>query len=727
MKKISTRGLYFIFGFIYLVQAQKITNFTSPKRVYDFAFNGENVWVATSGGLFCYNIETGEGYLRPAESSFPDPRIRALTFDNTGNLWAASEDGYLLRKDSKGGEYVNNSYVSAGWRILDMIAVDKYLIIASDKGVSLFDTQKKSVVKNATRIGTFVSSQIYTIAIERGFLYIGGESGVAVLTLPIENIENANFYDYSIWQTIDTAIGPVYGFLSINDTLRPFTTPAARFRNAILTGDSNRVIASGAKDDTLRFGSVVTTIAVQNVNRCWIGTEEDFFWLWDGAEIRQIRIDGPTFASANRVLVDNRGILWVLPYGWGVADYTALPVPWWLGINSFDGNKWRKFGPAEYPGMGHMATSTKAEAILQTRDGRIWFGFEGGQIKCHNPLDGSWIHYCIFGQGEGNGAFVKVKGPCPESDWGKCDAIAQDSAGYMWISSWNNYKGSLICYLPSADESNDLAGRYRRFPPMGEFNVPDPADINTITVDKTQNIIYGTENGELYIARYDKNPLTDSIYIIKKVSNLRKIFKAVTLSDNTTLIVSADGIHRYKPSDNSLTRIKNFDNQNITTLDCENDYVLWYGIPNEGVVRYEMTNDEKKVFNREQGLISTQINDIHVDKKNGYVWIATDKGLSRLSLGYTSAAPMAKKITAFPNPFSRRKHEVIYFRDIPIDAKLHIHSLNGNLVAIPKLVTKGEGGAYYEWEPPLSLPPGTYFYVVVTPSMRKSGKMILSP
>ena len=108
---------------------------------------------------------------------------------------------------------------------------------------------------------------------------------------------------------------------------------------------------------------------------------------------------------------------------------------------------------------------------------------------------------------------------------------------------------------------------------MGEFNNANPADINTISVDKSQNIIYGTENGELYVARYDKDPIKDSIRVIKEVANLVKIFKAVSFSDTTTLIVSASGVYRFDPSDKSLAQLEDFD-RNVTTIDCENDNIL---------------------------------------------------------------------------------------------------------------------------------------------------------
>ncbi|MBN1576145.1 MAG: hypothetical protein JW913_06325 [Chitinispirillaceae bacterium] len=622
-----------------------------------------------------------------------------------------------------GKEYYNYSYVSAGWRIYDMAAVGSLLIIASDKGVSLFDTEKRKVLKNATRIGTFSSSQIYVVSVYKNRLYLGGESGAAKLDVTVENILKKNFYDPSIWQIDTSTTDPVRSFLPVSGELKAYPCPTGILNNVFLTVDSASIllhdIVEDTVKDTINFGSTVTAIWVNGGAQCWIGTEEDFFWYWDEHLFIQITIPGPTFAAVNRVLVDRKGTLWVLPYG------NLIPF-WWVGINSFDGTTWRNFGPAQYPEMGHMGENVIALGILQTMDDRLWFGFWGGSIKCYDPHSENWMHYCVFGQNQGDGAFIRVKGPCPGGDWGKCDVMAQDSAGYMWISSWNNLAGSLLCYKPSADETDSLTGNYRRFPPFWNNDNLAAASISAITADASNNIIYGTENGVLRIARYNVDPIKDSIKVIREFTGLQKIFKAVTLANGPTLVLTASGVYRFEPLDTTLTLLEDFD-RNVTTLDAESDNIVWYGIPDEGVVRFDMLNNEKTVFNRGQGLVSTQINDVFVDKRNGYVWVATDGGVSRLSLGYTAAAASEKKMIVYPNPFSRHRHEVIYFQDIPLEGSIRIHGLNGNLVATPTLLRKGAEGGCYEWRPSSRIPPGTYFYVIIAPNLRKTGKMILTP
>ena len=708
-----------------LTFADRISNFTSSKTIYDFEFDGNIVWVATSGGLFYYHTETGDALLRPASSSFPDPFIRALATDESGNLWVASRNGYLLMRDRNGEEHTFDSYFSVGWHIYDICPVGSYLLVAADKGVSLFDIKKRRAVKNATEISTFTSSQIYTVKIHNNTIYLGGESGVAVFRKPADSIGNAVFYDPSIWKVDNSFKGPVKSFLSVSGEIKAFPGPSAMYKSYVVFAESTTVNFQAPKPYIKTLFSTVTALKVKG-NKCWIGTEEAYFFIWDGKNMVSATIPGPSFLAVNRVHVDRSGTLWVLPYGVAIPNGMAGSEPWWLGINTFNGTHWRCYGPAYYPDMGHMASGTGASAIMQSTDDRMWFGFEGGSIKCFDPSSGDWMHYCTFGQSDGNGAFVKRAGPCPEFDWGKCDAIAQDSAGYMWISSWNNFWGVLLCYKPDKDESGDLAGTYRRFPPKGDKTLI--VNISAIAVDKEQNIIYGTDDGDLTIARYSGDPIsTGNLETVNNFGNLQKVHDVIVLEDGSTLVLTAGGVRRYDPYNNTLTYLDTTLSKNITTLAVENDHIYWYGIPGEGLTRYDMSSGEKTFFSESQGLVSTRINDIFIDKKRGNLWLATDLGVSRLSLGYIAKSSTKMVSFAYPNPFSHRDHESIWFQNVPLNATLRVYSLGGNVVGVPTLVREGEGGAFYQWKPPSTTAPGTYFYAVATSSSRKTGKIILTP
>jgi hypothetical protein len=150
-------------------------------------------------------------------------------------------------------------------------------------------------------------------------------------------------------------------------------------------------------------------------------------------------------------------------------------------------------------------------------------------------------------------------------------------------------------------------------------------------------------------------------------------------------------------------------------------------VDGEGLTRYDLAKDEKTIFNRSQGLISDEINDICVDKVNGYIWVATNRGISRVALGYSARSSTIEEDVVYPNPFSFRRHKTIYFQRMPRNGTLRVYSLNGNLIKVPNAVRSGDDGAYYQWTPPSNLSPGTYFYVIVSPTIKKTGRIIITP
>lgn len=725
---MKTRLYLLVQFFLYALPGlatERFTNFASSKTVNDFAFKGDTVWVATSGGLYTYNEKTKKGTLRITTSSFPDPDIRSVSLDKRGSLWVASHDGYLMAIAPNGSETLFYPYVTANWRINNIIAYGENVIVASDKGVSLFSVAKGSVEKNAAKIGPFTSAAVNAVAVYGDTLYLGCEQGTAKMSIAGGRLEKANFYDPSIW-TVDTGVAPVVSFLPDSGKIKAFKGPSGRFNGVVLSTDSTtNIIVNGTTG--IGLWSNITSYKVRGGNKCYIGTRENFFCCWDNDGFSTFTIPGPTFTTVFRLLIDKSSKLWVLPAG-DPLHPVSQSSPWWLGINSFSGTSWENYTPREIPAMGHMGFSTEASDLIQSRDGSLWFAYTGGSLKSFDQDANAWYHYCIQGKNQEEGLFLRTQGACPAPDWGKCDAVAQDSSGFIWINSWNNYNGSLICYAHPQNidtaATDAVAAAFRRFPPNGDKSAV--VDINTIAVDQKNNIIYGTEGGELTVIRHHGNPLRDGIILVKTFNDLQKIYRAVVLSDGTTLVLTLSGVYRFDPIDNSLTIMEKF-NKGITTLVAENDHLFWCGIPSEGILRYDALTDDKTIVGRSQGLISDQVKDLALDVKKGYLWVATDKGVSRMSLGYRETAESkVAALQVFPNPFSFRRHATIYFQNVPADAAVKIYTLHGSLVASATLNRKSDTGAYFQWTPHKGLAPGTYFYSIVGQKSKSTGRLILS-
>jgi len=116
------------------------------------------------------------------------------------------------------------------------------------------------------------------------------------------------------------------------------------------------------------------------------------------------------------------------------------------------------------------------------------------------------------------------------------------------------------------------------------------------------------------------------------------------------------------------------------------------------------------------GLVSNAVHDLSIDKTGGYLWVATNAGLSRMSLGHTaSAVADNKNIVAYPNPFSRKNpnHREIIFKHCAPGAKINVYTLRGALV---KVLSSDADNAYpfdtgpfettLRWVPSNKLVPG---------------------
>ena len=197
--------------------------------------------------------------------------------------------------------------------------------------------------------------------------------------------------------------------------------------------------------------------------------------------------------------------------------------------------------------------------------------------------------------------------------------------------------------------------------------------------------------------------------------------------DGTTLISTLKGLYTYNPYDNSLSEIENIGSV-ITSLEAEDESNIWMGTVGQGVIRYNLSNESRSQVTTTNGLISDEIADLALDKEKGYLWVATDLGLSRLSIGYKLTSNTNSTITVFPNPFCRSRHSEIYFRNLPPNSKVTIRAVDGGLVAKAKLVRGGNDGAYYSWKPPSKIVPGTYLYSVSSEGQpSKAGKILISP
>ena len=724
----------------------RFVNYTAPLSVYDFACDNDVLWVASSGGLYRYQRTSGTGTLYTDPVQFPDPAITSLCLDANRTLWMGSPGGYLYKRPGNGRQTVIPSYFTAGWSLTDIVLYGRYIIIGADKGCSVFDTAKLTALKNATAFGpAFTNPQVNAVAVFRDTLLLGLEQGVAKLFIGGGRLQDANFYDQSIW-TADTANRfPVKSFVVRQDGYRALPTAGAMFRGSLVNtsvtardGDSTELYADSVKFTAVR--SRVTSIADAG-GVCCIGTKYNYFYLWDGRDTTSVTIDGPTFTSAQCVYVDREGLTWVL---------CPQMMP---GISVFRNGRWNLYNADRYKSMGWIISITNdCRGIAEDHAGRMWFGTSGQNLKCYDRGSDSWGQYCIGCINYGQGQFYRATEIISCYSWAKCDAIARDSTGFMWMGSYNNFAGSLLCYdphfeppSPPVDTSLPSSVKHYRyfFPPEDGAH---SRNLGCICVDAANNIIMGEGvegNGKIHVLRYQGNPLEQGFSTVTELpSSYGIVFDAAATRDTLTYIATSNGFYTLDPVTGMMGKglwIRNLWSSVVRdtlidstisggrTVEMEDDRIMWIGTVDSGLIRYDLSTHSRTAVNETHGLLSNRICDLSFDRKNGYLWIGSESGISRYSLGYSVGSQNTGPALVYPNPFSKRRHVELIFEKLPPSSKVLIYTVSGTLVAAVSPEENSTYGSACVWKPPASIAPGIYLYSIQSGVKNSRGKIIVTP
>ena len=735
-------------------------NYTSSIRVNDIVIGDSYVWAATKGGLMRINKNTDHVQLRTSTENFPDLNLNALCIDTEGNLWVGTKKGFLYRISPKDRHSIYTSYYSSDWEINDIYPFKKYLIIASSKGCSVFNTDEKKVLQNAIALGGFDSPIVHKITVFKDTLFLGCEEGVAKLDVSGEKLVTSNFLDKNIWITEPTEEA-VISFPVYNDTLIYKNVVSAVINNRLCYAydiiHSNGTQENYVYKDSsmwLRFYSKVTSMVDDSEEFSWFGTEEESVKKWDGTRLKTYSTGGLTFRHINRVYIAKNNTVWCIPYVIYKKIDGEYTYPWWQGVATFYNDEWTLYSPDKPSDFGSLGDGDQFLGIAEGSSGTMWFGTNGASIKKFNPENNRWDGYYIGCQNYSTFEFVyKNKKPQEWSDnkwWpGKCDAIAQDSAKYIWFTAFVCDSGSVICYDPAVERPDTSGYRYF-FPKDSPYHIEIPYQLN---VDVTGSIFLGssTDEGRLIVFNHNGNPLTEGINTpILDVNKLKKVWHMVSTEDSVTWIVTGEGLFHYKFHEQSgplLVKAENAPN-NLTCIEVESnskpyffrdgngnplgievETILWMGTQLEGIVRVSarqvmnlngvidnISIDSVSYLKESDGLINNNITHMDLDKKNGYLWIATEDGLSRYNIGHSfKKLENNVNISAYPNPFVLSRHTRIVFENLAPNSSISIYTVDGRLVT--NIVDK-EGNVVktgYEWnfiwKPGRDIMPGVYFYI----------------
>jgi ligand-binding sensor domain-containing protein len=705
----------------------KITNFAQTNKINSIQTSDGKLVVFTGGGVYTLDLKSGRYNSEFGSIEFPDPNMTASCIDDDGTIWVGSSNGYLNSWDPKKLKWnrLVNSYQSAGWKITAMIPYGPYLIIGSSKGLSVFDKSEKRAKKNAGKFSDYTATNVNALAISKDRLYVGLDEGVVYIDNISTKLNSYNFFDPAIWKTDSSRSGSAETFLTINDSLFVFSQPAVVYDGKLLQVKSDSSLVFG---DQLLFQTPDTITCLKTIGSdCWIGTKKDCLYKYSGSETKHFKFEGPTFPDVYALSVGSNGHVFVVP------KPSLAGGQWWRGIQEYTGSSWKIYNSST-PNIGGMPENNLVQkAIIKSREGDIWIGTAGAHCKRYTQKDNSWSQYCTYSRNGSQG--LSSCGPvCPANDWAKSDAIAQDSSGFIWAGCWQNPDGTLICFDP-ANKPDPTAqvgtpqAHYRRFFDSGQYNAKN---VTLLCVDMFGTIFVGNEEPDkLFLMKHDGDPVSQGVNIIKTFSSSDiengKFKDAVSSSNGLTYILVTKGLFEYNPNGQTLVKRDDISNPG-EAIELEDDNILWYASPSDGLVRYDLLNKERlSTFTKVDGLVSTSVQDLSLDRANGIMWIATDQGVTRLSIGVKSQLPDIKKVAVFPVPFRKSWNKTINFHYVSPNADITVYSLHGSLVGKPIKTLNNSYQAQFAWTVPANVSPGTYYYIIKDGESSAKGRLLITP
>ena len=264
-------------------------------------------------------------------------------------------------------------------------------------------------------------------------------------------------------------------------------------------------------------------------------------------------------------------------------------------------------------------------------------------LKSYNPSSGNWQSY----------DFSSTIQDAINDELGYFD-IDIDSNGTKWIGGYSN---GLYAY------NETVANNPLRTISTEDQNLPFPR-VTSLAVDNRNQLWIGTFSGlrVLYntLGFYDDNNPTLSSIIILEDGIAKELLEGQTISD-----IEVDGSN----------------NKWIGTVDSG---VFYFSSDGQKTI-YHFTTDNSP-------LPSNRINDISLDPNNGFVYIATIKGLLSFKAGGSKTQDTLEEAFAYPNPV-RPEYNILGFNDLNDINKgvkvsgltervnIKITDIEGNLVA----------------------------------------------
>lgn len=367
-------------------------------------------------------------------------------------------------------------------------------------------------------------------------------------------------------------------------------------------------------DSTSLSNNRVSGIAEDRLGNIWVGTRMGLNKLEKGQQ-RFIHFlhdpNDPHSLGSNVIfslMIDRSNILWLATLGSGVnkVDLNRNFITLFRN-NPFDQNS---------------LSNNKVTSICEDRTGTLWIGTAGGGLNSVDKQTGKYTHY--FSSSVDSNSLGSNLVSC----------ILEDSDGILWIGGGMNGDLAILSRFHRATRSftNYRFEHLYKGPPNGN-------PLLTIYEDRKKRLWIGTTDGYILFDKltgksrhfpYDpKNPegISDSWVNCVYEDKNGYIWLGPNSGDMNRLDPVTGRIKRFKNDPADPTSISSGIVKSIFEDSKGN---VWFATRSGGLCKLNADSKTFKTFSKRDGLPSNTIYSVLEDDA-GYLWLTTNKGLSRFS------------------------------------------------------------------------------------------------
>ena len=614
------------------------------------------VWIGTQGnGLSSYNGYEFKNYKHKwnDNKTINNSVINVIFIDNYNNIWVGTEEGLnLYNRDLDEFFHVPLNELDSKIQVKAINETEDNTLIVGTHGFGVFNVDKETLL--STNISTKVSNNINSFQInsiektERGSILLGSNTGLLRYNISNNIINHAEFTTLKGSKIINT---PIQTILTKND--------GSIWLGTVYDG-LIEILTTPSNDYEFKFHPItnkrVLALETDPKGAIFCGTENDGLLILNhkkeltSLKYNRSELKGIKSNSIWSIFFDENERIWLGYFN--------------QGIDIYDKENERFKSIEHIPNKNQSLYSKSVTAIAQDKQGRFWFGIADGGVDVYNPKTQNFTHLIdqnnpiakgltssnvvtiyidrreniwvgtwnsgLFVLEKGKKKFknIQVKNSNGVFKSNRIMSFAEDSEGTLWI-------GSFLSGLYSYNAATKTFVHHQE--PALKKQYIDSKNIRKVLVDHNDNIWLGTRTGLFKISNIKNNPKVESynVLINRTLKTTVKYNVITTLFEdrNKDIWIGTDGyglcqLNPKKKTAKWYNNSENFIYQSITSFVETKPGIFWF-TSNNGMTKFDVTNNSFTNYNTEDGIIANNFNKNSVYfSKNETLYFGCNRGIN---------------------------------------------------------------------------------------------------